>query len=202
MSGSALVWKPVGTSSAGQQCPSARACRRATVQRAGGYLAAAPRDGVPRPPRPSIRRPQDRVAPGYRRTPSGTTATPSPTVRARQAPQATVPPTSYAGLWQPSTPQSATSAYGGPSATVQPATRAAPPAQPGSMGVAGPTGVAPVARSDPRSDLRPSSRPLPPAATPVPPTQSVAPQANTMARPQTRPQGAAGAGTASAGAGA
>jgi len=169
-----------------------------------------PGDGAPPPAStfyPTIARPGGAPG-GIGALPKGTTAdVPSPGGRyVRQTVPPTVPP-SYARPAQPSQPQDVAPAYRGvsPSAAVQPAIRAAPPpANPNAAGIAGTPGLpAPLVRSeqrgDQRIDQRPSSRPLPPTptVTPVPPTQSYAvPQANTMVRPQSRPQPAPAQGQA------
>jgi hypothetical protein len=156
-----------------------------------------PGDGAPPPAStfyPTTARPGGAPS-GIGALPSGTTAVaPSPTMRTRQAPPSAVPPASYPRPAQPSSAQGVVPTYGGPTAAVQPTTRmAAPAANPASTGIT--PGPAPVVRSDqrndPRFDQRPSSRPAPqvPATVAAPPVQSyAAPQANTMVRPQARPQ--------------
>ena len=205
MSGSALILRkpvqsnlvrvPIGNVASAPVLASAPLVR----SEPGRIPMRRPGDGAPPPAStfyPTTARPGGGPG-GIGALPSGTAAVaPSPTVRMRQAPPSAVPPASYARPAQPSPSQGIAPTYGVPSAAVQPATRAAPPpVNPNSMGIAGATGSVPIMRgdqrNDQRADQRPSTRPAPPmpAATSGPPTQSyVVPQANTMVRPQMRPQ--------------
>jgi hypothetical protein len=154
-----------------------------------------PGDGAPPPAStfyPTIARPG--VAPaGVGALPNGaTTFAPSQTVRSRQAPPSAVAPPSYLRPGQPSPALGVAPGYTGPSAAIQPYTRAAPPAaNPNATGVTGNPGSGPIMRSEPRNDQRPSGRPMQqtPAAVAVPPLQSyAAPQPNAMVRQQQQPQ--------------
>jgi len=198
MSGSALVMRqPVQTNlvrvPVGNVASAPVLAGAPRVRNEPGHIPMRrPGDGTPPPA--STFYPTNARPGGIGALPSGTTAVPPSQAGryVRQTEPPTVPPPSYAPSTRSSPSQAAPSTYGGPAA-VQPATRAAPPyANPNSIGTAGtPGGSAPVVRNDQRTDQRPSSRPAPPmpAATPAPPTQSYAvPQANTMARPQTRSQ--------------
>ena len=193
MSGSALVMRkpvrenlvrvPVGS------VPSAPVLASAPLVRSdpGRIPMRRPGDGTPPPAStfyPTTARPGGPGGVGA--MPSGTTAVaPAPTMGARQTPPTSVPPASYTRPAQPAPSQGVAPTYGNPAAAVQPATRSGlTPNQPASTAIAGPAASAPVMRSD----QRPTSRPQPPVGIPIPQTQFVAPQANTMARPQTHVQ--------------